>query len=83
MAVDRVAADRAVAADKPAAQEGKLADRQAGPKVEERRGDKLEALEIQGSGTTPGTVTQMMSPGGVSRISLANKTGSTSFSNRR
>ena len=46
-------------------------------------GHRPGALEIQGSGITPEDVTQMMSPeAAASRISLAIKTGSNSFSNR-
>ena len=62
-------------------------DNPAGPQVERRaaarRADKLEALEIQESGITRADVTQMMSEGATSRISLAIKVDSSSFSNRR
>ena len=71
-----------VGVDKPAELEDKQVERPEEPKVAERRADKLEVLEIRGSGITPEDGIQMMSPGGGSRISLAIKTGSNSFSNR-
>ena len=71
-----------MAVGKPEEREDKRVERPEEPKVAERRADKPGALEIQGSGITPEDVTQMMSPGGGNRISLAIKTGSSSFSNR-
>ena len=74
---------KVVAVDKPAEREDKRVERLEEPKVAERRADKPEVLEIQGLGITPEHVTQMMLPGGGSRISLAIKTGSNSFSSRQ
>ena len=69
--------------DKAAEREDKRVERPVEPKVAERKADKPGGPEIQGSGITPEDVTQMMLLGVGSRIRLAIKIDSSSFSNRQ
>ena len=72
-----------VAEDRLAEREDNLVDQRAERRAAAHRADNLAALEIQGLRITRADVTQMMSDFVASRISLVNKTGPSSFSNRR